>query len=104
MSVIHVESNDQFKELVSKGLVVAKFSATWCGPCKQIAPFYEEVASKETGVTFLHVDVDELASLPECQQIRGVPTFKFYKEGSMVSEFAGGSKQKITDNVANLQK
>lgn len=41
--------------------VVVNFSASWCGPCRQIAPVYSELADKYTSVLFLTVDVDELA-------------------------------------------
>jgi len=40
--------------------VIANFSATWCGPCKVIAPYYCELSEKYTSMVFLLVDVDEL--------------------------------------------
>lgn len=40
--------------------VLANFSATWCGPCKLMAPFYSELSEKHTSIMFLVVDVDEL--------------------------------------------
>lgn len=41
--------------------MIANFSATWCGPCKMIAPFYRELSEKFPALVYLTVDVDELA-------------------------------------------
>lgn len=44
--------------------VIANFSATWCGPCKVVAPFYIELSEKHPSIMFLVVDVDELSVSP----------------------------------------
>uniref|UniRef100_I1J8Q2 Thioredoxin domain-containing protein n=1 Tax=Glycine max TaxID=3847 RepID=I1J8Q2_SOYBN len=55
------EWNDQLqKGNESKKLIVVDFTASWCGPCRFIAPFLAELAKKFTSVIFLKVDVDEL--------------------------------------------
>lgn len=47
--------------------VIANFSATWCGPCKVVAPFYSELSEKYESLMFLVVDVDELTVSSELQ-------------------------------------
>lgn len=69
--------------------VVVDYSATWCGPCRFIAPKYAAFSVQYTNVIFAHVDIDELNTHPLVKEIQGVPTFQFYKGGSKVSEFSG---------------
>jgi thioredoxin 1 len=59
-------------------------SAEWCGPCKFIAPTFEEYSKEYTDVVFIHVDVDVLEDLPDGADVRGVPTFKFFKDGKLL--------------------
>src|SRR5271155_1386415 len=60
---IHIDSEDQFNQLVKQGDVVVDFFATWCGPCKILGPIIDEVASEVTSVTFLKVDIDKFRGL-----------------------------------------
>jgi thioredoxin 1 len=70
------------------GVIVVKYSATWCNPCKQIAPY---VASKKAelppNVKFLELDLDKdmdlYALLKAKQQVRGVPVLLAYKRGNV---------------------
>ncbi|KAI4306577.1 hypothetical protein L6164_029840 [Bauhinia variegata] len=86
-------------------IVVANFSATWCQPCRDIAPTYSELADKYPHLLFLKVDVDELAELSNSWDINATPTFYFLKEGKEVDKFVGANKsdlQKKTATVASL--
>merc|ERR1711868_108073 len=89
-----VNSADEFNAVVSKGgLVCVDFFATWCGPCRMIAPYLEELAKELEGkCTFLKVDVEELAAE---QEVKAMPTFSFFKDGKRVDTFAGANKDKI---------
>ena len=69
--------------------MIVDFSATWCGPCRQIAPKFSEFSNKYTNATFVHVDVDEVQDHPDVQSVNGVPHFKFFKNGALVTEFSG---------------
>ena len=82
-------------------MVVVKFSAEWCGPCKAIAPHVERLAKEHEDVVFIHVDVDneQLANCPDGQDVRGVPTFKFFKNKKLVESFAGANASKITETI-----
>jgi len=99
--VIHVHDLATFEDHVrgSKACVV-DFSASWCGPCKMIAPRYEALAAEYPTIAFLHVDTDECrAIIPEVRSVQGVPTFQFYKSGQRVAETVGANVAEVTKNV-----
>jgi thioredoxin 1 len=77
-------------EIPRKGAVVIDFFATWCGPCKRIAPVFEDLADKfYPAVTFLKVDVDESPELVDQFDVSAMPTFVFLKDGVIVKRVEG---------------
>jgi len=63
-SVVYIKSEEQFNTIIAAGKpVIIDFTATWCGPCQRIAPFFEELSTKYPSVTFIKVDVDEMDSI-----------------------------------------
>lgn len=90
-----------FKSILvaSDQLVVVDFFATWCGPCKMIAPKTEDLASKMPDVKFLKVDVDECPDIAEEQDVQAMPTFVFYRNGKRVDEVVGASLEKIQERI-----
>ncbi|KAF5747145.1 hypothetical protein HS088_TW06G01326 [Tripterygium wilfordii] len=86
----------------SKQLVVVDFTATWCGPCRIIAPIFSELAKKFTNVIFLKVDVDELRTVAEEWSVEAMPTFIFLKEGKLVHKIVGARKDELVQVVEKL--
>ncbi|EME31394.1 thioredoxin 1 [Galdieria sulphuraria] len=80
-------------------LVVIDFYATWCGPCRMISPYLEELSSdatlNEKGVLFYKVDVDKLADVAQEVGITAMPTFICYRKGKKVEELVGASKDRL---------
>ncbi|KAL3906931.1 MAG: hypothetical protein SGILL_009079, partial [Bacillariaceae sp.] len=76
----------------NRKLVVIDFTASWCGPCKAIAPLYKEL-SEEFGddVVFLKVDVDENPDTAAKYSVSAMPTFVFISSGSVVDRLMGVS-------------
>ncbi|EOD09596.1 thioredoxin [Emiliania huxleyi CCMP1516] len=68
--------------------VVVDFTATWCGPCQRIKPFFEELAAAHKGALFVKVDVDELESVSQAAEVLAMPTFQVYREGRRVDTLA----------------
>ncbi len=77
-------------EIPQQGGVVIDFFATWCGPCKRIAPAFEDLADKYyPHIVFLKVDVDESPELVNMFDISAMPTFVFLKDGKLVKRVEG---------------
>ncbi|XP_037230070.1 thioredoxin [Falco biarmicus] len=92
------------EELKSAGdkLIVVDFSATWCGPCKMIKPFFHSLSDKYSDVVFIEIDVDDAQDVAAHCDVKCMPTFQFYKSGKKVQEFSGANKEKLEDTIKNL--
>ena len=66
--------------------------ASWCPPCRFIAPFLADWAKKMPHVIFLKVDVDELKSVAEEWDVEAMPTFVLMKEGKILDRILGAKK------------
>ncbi len=79
--------------------VLVDFWAEWCGPCKQIAPALEQIASELAGrVTVAKLDIEASPTTPSKYGVRGIPTMMLFKDGQMTSMKVGAMpKQKILD-------
>lgn len=87
--LIHLEKNQNLLDLVKEGTVLIDFFATWCGPCKMLAPELEDYAEQNPNVTVIKIDVDEHQNEAAKFNIRSVPTLLVFKNGSLVKETAG---------------
>lgn len=97
-SVAAVDSDAEFKRLVSSGAqMIVQFSASWCSPCKQIAPVFAELSAQygaASGISFLKLDVDECEAAAE--GVSSMPTFKFYSGGKEVDLMTGADQAKLS--------
>ena len=70
-------------------VTVKRFSASWCQPCKQLAPVFEELKKEMTEVTFETIDVDQNREAAIEQGIVSVPTVILEKDGQQLYRFSG---------------
>lgn len=95
---------DSYLAQTSEGkLMVVDFTASWCGPCRMIAPIYEELAGKNPDVIFIKVDVDQAEDVAAKYGIQAMPTFKFFKNGAEISEMKGADPDGLKRSIASLK-
>ena len=97
-------SNQNFEEEVLKSEfpVLVDFFATWCGPCKMLAPVIAELAEKYEGkVKVGKVNVDEENELAMKYQISSIPTLVLFKDGKIINIKVGLSSKSEIENMIN---
>ncbi|KAI7725102.1 hypothetical protein M8C21_026473 [Ambrosia artemisiifolia] len=84
----------------SNQLAILYFTATWCGPCRFMAPLYTSLASKYPKVLFLKIDIDEVSDVAAKWNISSVPTFYFTKNGKEIDKVVGADKSSLENKLA----
>ncbi len=90
-AVIHVNSEEEFYEILKTNkIVVAEFSASWCGPCYVYAPIFEQVAKNVAGkAVFVKIDVDATPIVAQRFYVMSVPTTIIFVNGKPVQRIVG---------------
>jgi len=90
MSAVTItKDNYQSEVLESQKTVLLDFWASWCGPCRMIAPTVEEVANERTDIVVGKINVDEEPDLARDYGIISIPTLVVVKNGQVITQSAG---------------
>ena len=102
MEVVLTSNNFEEEVLNSKIPVLVDFWATWCGPCRMIAPIIEEIARENEGkIKVGKVNVDEEEELAIKYGISSIPTLLFFKEGQLVKKTLGYMPKDAVEKFIN---
>lgn len=96
--------NTWINTLDKKNPIVVDFYATWCGPCKAMAPLMEKMAERyQNQVNFYKVDVDECPELAEYFDIEIIPTFLFVSPQGQVNTHVGSMQEaELAKSIENI--
>ena len=100
MSSKHVSDTDFDKDVLNaEGPVLVDFWAEWCGPCKQLSPVLDEIASEmKDKLTVAKVNIDQNPEAPQKYGVRGIPTLILFKNGEAVATKVGSiPKSKLVE-------
>ncbi|HHB0034498.1 TPA: thioredoxin [Staphylococcus aureus] len=101
MAIVKVTDAD-FDSKVESGVQLVDFWATWCGPCKMIAPVLEELAADYEGkADILKLDVDENPSTAAKYEVMSIPTLIVFKDGQPVDKVVGFQPKENLAEVLN---
>ena len=95
-----IVNNDNFEaEVINSDVpVLVDFWATWCGPCKMIAPFVAKIAEAYDGqIKVCKADVDEAGDVAQSFNVSSIPTLLFFKGGEVVASHVGAASYPLID-------
>ena len=90
MSVLHLNESEFNAKIPASSVAMVDFWATWCGPCKMLAPVIEDIGAKYDGKAVVaKVDVDENQALAAKYGVMSIPTVIFFKDGKEIGRKVG---------------
>jgi thioredoxin len=100
-----ITSVSEFNNYTS-GLAIIDFYAPWCGPCKNIAPIFDQLSKdpKYKSIQFLKLNVDEQDEIANKLGVQSLPTFMTFKNNKGVGMFKGASQEHLINLINNLLK
>jgi thioredoxin 1 len=105
-SIIHLDESNFVQAIIESSVpILVDFWASWCGPCRIIAPVLDEIAEEQgENAKIAKVNVDEWPSLSSRFGIRDIPTFLFFKGGEVNDQMVGlASKAELLSRLKALQ-
>lgn len=102
-NVMTVASAQDWHHLLkSHSAVMAKFSASWCNPCKTIQPVYESLAAKHHATRFVVIDADQVHEIADEYKVALLPTFILFRSGGEIERYSGSDPNKLQNLIEKM--
>lgn len=104
-NMVHKIEQNNMQDALRAKVAVVDFSATWCGPCKMLAPIMEELSEEMAGqVEFYNADTDENMDLALANKVTSIPALFLLRDGQIVDRMIGfQSKQALKNWIGGTQ-
>lgn len=94
--ILKIETEEEFNQILQTSpTVLAKFTATWCGPCQAISPVVYTLAAEYPKLKFIEIDIDTLDNLAFSRGVSSIPAFHIYKDRVKVGEVVGVNQHQL---------
>lgn len=105
MNMVKKIEQNNMQDALNAKVAVVDFSATWCGPCKMLAPVMEELSEELAGqVEFYNADTDENMDLAMANKVTNIPALFLIRDGQIVDKMVGfQSKQALKNWIGGAQ-
>lgn len=98
-------NHGEFEKLIAENkLVLADYTATWCGPCRVVAPLIDKLATEYAqSVTVVKIDIDENPDAAKKHGIRSIPAVLVFRDGEVVENIFGSQPYETYSNILETQ-
>ena len=101
-NVINISDNDFNDIIANNKLVVVDFFATWCGPCRALSPYIDELATNHHHILFAKANIDETPVIANELDVKSLPCVVIFENGKEINRVVGFNKPKLQAIIENL--
>lgn len=103
-NVINISDNDFNDIIASNKLVVVDFFATWCGPCRALSPYIDELSTNNHNILFATANIEETSVIANELDVKSLPCVIIFENGKEINRVVGFNKQKLQAIIENLSE
>ena len=103
-NVINISDNGFNDIITNNKLVVVDFFATWCGPCRALSPYIDELATNHHHILFAKANIEETPIIANELDVKSLPCVIIFENGKEINRVVGFNKQKLQAIIENLSE